>query len=226
MLDVDQEFTRIRRELTKEGRFNNTLFLLTTDNGMTYGAHRVGTKYVPYSTQMPLFAYWADGRGVSPAEADAYLSNVDIAPTLCQLGGCRMGPYPNGQRGPDGRSFLGLITAQSSSVPTRDALYEENRGNNDSWPPWRALRTTPSNPVGEWHYIENDISTAPTRPVDPNRIELYDTTGGDCWNWTVGMPGDPCELTNLARDPTYGSTVKLLHAQLRTYVTNVDPRIP
>ena len=144
MLALDQEFTRIRKELTKEGRFDNTLFLLTTDNGMAYGAHRVGTKYVPYATQMPLFAYWASGRGVDPAQATNYLSNVDIAPTLCELGGCTMGPYPNGQKNPDGQSFLGLLTPQSSSVPVRTSLYEENRGNTDGWPPWRALRTTTS----------------------------------------------------------------------------------
>ena len=218
MLAVDQEFTRIRKELTAEGRFHNTLFLLTTDNGMAYGSHRVGTKYVPYSTQMPLFAYWADGRGVSPAVVARYLQNVDVAPTLCELGGCTMGPYANGLSKPDGQSFLGLITPQSTSARTRSALYEENRGNTDGWPPWRALRTTTASRQGRWHYIENDSDSG------PNTVELYDVSGGICWNWSPGMNGDPCELTNVAS--AHPDIVTALHAELGTFVTHVDPRIP
>lgn len=231
MLAADQEFARIRRELVAEGRFNNTLFLLTSDNGMSYGSHRVGTKFVPYSTQMPLFAFWADGRGLNPATSDAYLSNVDVAPTLCELAGCRMGPYPGGRGHPDGTSFLGLLTSASSSLPRHDALYEENRGITEGWPSWRALRTTPSassdtstssNVRGEWHYIENDDPNA----SDPHAVELYDTSGGACWNWSAGMQGDPCELTNLAQDRQYAPLVALLHARLQRFVTDVDPRVP
>ena len=38
------------------------------------------------------------------------LSNIDLAPTLCELGGCTLGPFPDGQAGPDGESFAQLGT--------------------------------------------------------------------------------------------------------------------
>jgi hypothetical protein len=33
--------------------------------------------------------------------------------------------------------------------------------------------------------------------------ELYDISGGPCWTWKAGMPGDPCELTRVAGQPAY-----------------------
>jgi arylsulfatase A-like enzyme len=198
LLSVDEAFARIVEELRVEGRLNDTLFLLTADNGMGFGSHRWWAKQAPYTTQLPLFVAWTKGRGNLPATSDVWLSNVDLAPTLCAIGGCLMGPYRSGRRTADGLSFAEVI-AGASIGPRRDALYEEHRSSfapRDRGSPWRAVRTTDQSPLGLWHYIE----------YDSGERELYDTSGGQCWEWQPGRPGDPCELDNLAGKSEYAET--------------------
>ena len=215
LLSVDDEVARVVAELKAEGRFDDTLFLLTADNGMTFGAHRWDKKYVPYATQLPLYASWAAGRGTAPASSDAWLSNVDLAPTICQLAGCSMGPYPRDVPGQDGHSFLSLLTGTGPG-PARDALYEEHRELGLRVPEWRAIRTTPASPLGLWHYIAYD---------DGHR-ELYDTSGGQCRDWQPGDPGDPCELDNLAGDPAYAVVQASLAARLASLIVHPLPSVP
>ena len=218
LLSVDDELARVEAELEAQGRLDDTLFILTADNGMTFGAHRWDKKYVPYATQLPLFASWTAGRGSEPATSDAWLSNVDLAPTICELAGCQLGPYPTGQQASDGASFLGLITG-SGTAPTREALYEEHReplGNGVKAPPWRAIRTTPASPLGLWHYIE----------YDDGARELYDATGGQCRDWSVGDPGDPCELSNLAGDPAHAAVQHDLATLLRSMIVQPIKGVP
>ncbi len=191
LLSVDEELAAIRAELKRQGRLKNTIFVLTADNGMGFGAHRWWPKRAPYTEQMPLFVSWPAGRGTGRDARHDFIQNVDLAPTLCEAAGCTMGPYPNGQTEPDGQSFLGLIApAMSESVPQRTALYSLHK-DPVMTPAWRAIHTTPDHPLGEWHYIENDTG----------EIELYDISGGHCRAWKVGQAGDPCRLDNLAGRP-------------------------
>ena len=54
MLGIDQTVGRVVEELRQQGRLDNTLLVFTSDNGMTWGAHRVAGKRVPYATPVPL----------------------------------------------------------------------------------------------------------------------------------------------------------------------------
>ncbi|MFO7532157.1 MAG: sulfatase-like hydrolase/transferase, partial [Candidatus Limnocylindrales bacterium] len=56
MLAVDDLVGEVVRKLDKLGRLDNTLLVLTSDNGMSYGAQRIlHDKKAPYGTQVPLF---------------------------------------------------------------------------------------------------------------------------------------------------------------------------
>lgn len=195
LLAVDAGVARIVRELKAQGRFRNTLFVLTADNGMGWGAHGRYGKQVSFSTQVPLYVHWAAGRGTQPSDDGTYLSNVDLADTLCEVGGCALGPYRIGRRTSDGTSFLPVILG--TGTVWREALYTENLGR----PLWRAIRTTPESPLGLWHYVE----------YSTGERELYDASGGHCWDWQPDDPGDPCELTNLAGRPRYADVRARLH---------------
>ena len=184
MLSADEELQRVRDELLSENR-TNTLYVLTDDNGMTFGAHRWPTKNVPYATPMPLFFRWAGSSllGNAPREENATVSNVDLAPTFCQLAGCEMGPYPNGFSA-DGMSFLSVLTEGADSLP-RSYVYTQTSK-------WHGVRSTDSNPIGRWDYTE----------YNSGECELYD------------LANDPWELTNRCNDPTLATQQALLHQSL------------
>ena len=218
LLSVNDEFVRVRDALASEGRLDNTLFLLTGDNGMAFGAHRWAKKDVPYATQLPMFASWSAGSTWSlSGSTDAAVENVDWAPTICELAGCSMGPYPNGQPDPDGRSILGLIAPSvSASLPSRQDIYLEHRQALGKRPVWRAIITTASNPLGQWMYVS----------YGDGEEELYQLGAASCATWKRGDRGDPCLLHNLAYQPPLHATKLRLRHELAQMVVDPLARVP
>jgi len=186
LISVDNMVKRVKNELQNQGRLNNTVFILTADNGMQFGAHRLGDKKWPYATKLPLYVYWPDGLGTTPRTLNQHISNIDMAPTICALGGCKMGPYSNGQVTPDGINFLPILLGQSNDTG-RDAILESAPKPITYVPSWFAVRTTENHPDGFWHLIQ----------YQNGERELYEVSGGACYEWKVGDSGDPCELNNL-----------------------------
>jgi arylsulfatase A-like enzyme len=120
------------------------------------------------------------------------VSNIDIAPTLCQVGGCTLGPYGDGRTAPDGRSFLHLISRRNGSM-RRDALLESHPlAWQNEMPGWFAVRTTHRSQLGRWHYVEYEDGTR----------ELYD------------LQADPFELENAAGKPESAAVEAALSTQL------------
>lgn len=176
LLSVDEMVGSVYLELKAQGRLNNTIWVLTADNGMAFGAHRVPKKTYAYATPIPLWITWPLGRGTSPRVESHYVSNIDFAPTLCSLAGCTMGPYRNGLASADGASFSGLVRDRATTHATTEILEQ----GPEQVPEWLGLRTTPLSKHGLWHYVE--WATGET--------ELYDTTN------------DPYELENVAGNPS------------------------
>jgi arylsulfatase A-like enzyme len=223
LMSVDDLFAAVRSALMATGRWDNTMFIVTGDNGMSFGMHRLADledKRVPYATQLPFIASWPDGLGDQPRNVDARLQNIDFAPTICELVGCTLGPYPTGQSKPDGVSFLAALLG-TGPPPVRDAVLSTQMEQKRSVPPWDAVTTTSDSPLAHqgcssaaqggcvWHYIKYGDGTQ----------ELYDDSGGPCYAWHQGMPGDPCELQNLAGNKTYASLMQTLDARLQQLVT-------
>lgn len=203
LLSVDDMVGKIAAELKLQGRYDNTIFILTADNGHGFKEHNMTGKTVPYTTHIPLYISWPAGRGSAPRVEEAILSNIDLAPTLCEFAGCVMGPYPNGQQTADGLSFAALIRDQAKNF-VRDAILENQPIVNTGFSPagmlpWWAIRTTQDNSLGLWHYVE----------YDSGEKELYDLSGGPCYNWTTGAIGDPCELDNILRSGSSPSQATL-----------------
>jgi arylsulfatase A-like enzyme len=186
MLGVDWVVGQVVNELKAEGRYNNTVFMFTADNGMGWGEHRIGaTKQYPYVTRVPLYFSWP-GQW-RPRTIHEYVSDIDFAPTFCAIGGCTLGPFPGGQTKPDGLSLLPLLKGTASHL-ARDALLEDNFETRS----WAAVRTTPESSLGLWHYIENQGGF----------IELYDDAN------------DPWELNNLSSQSAYQDLIAELHTRL------------
>lgn len=187
ILGIDWLVKTVIDELAAEGRLANTLLVFTADNGMTWGAHRIGQKKVtPYSTPVPLYMSWPSRWGDEPRDITDHVVNIDLAPTFCALAGetCSLGPFPTGQEHPDGVSLLPLLDDPRTVSLGRDAVLEsvwlddQLRETFGGLPSWHALRTTAANPLGLWHYVE----------YDDGFRELYD------------LSTDPWELENRAAD--------------------------
>lgn len=202
LLAVDAGIAALAAELERQGRLENTLFVLTSDNGMGWGAYGWYAKRVPFATGMPLLVRWPAGRGTDPAVDRSALANVDLGPTLCQAAGCAIGPFRTGRPRADGTSFLPLLLGTGRVV--RQALYTLHRESRTGIPYWWSLRTTVDHPAGPWHYTE----------YASGERELFDVSGGSCDAWRPGDPGDPCELVNRVDDPARAALVRDLHALL------------
>lgn len=204
LLAVDDLVAAVKAELAVEGRLNNTVFVFSGDNGMNEGEHRLKAKNAPYRTDIPFYLSWPT-LGSSPRTVAERVQNIDFAPTICELARCSLGPFPNGQISPDGISFRCLLD-QTCTRLGRDAVLDEMPDGTQSRdvPPWWAVITTSSSTLGLWHYIE----------YQTGEKELYDLSGGPCWRWTVGSPGDPCELRNRAGDRSLATVQAALAARL------------
>ncbi len=214
LLAVDELIGRVGDALEEEGRLDDTVFVFIADNGMTWGEHRRVAKVSPYATIMPAYIAWPAERGTQPRDDATTLSMIDFAPTFCELAGCEMGPYPNGQQTADGLSFAALL-ADEPLPYMREALLHAVPSGGDR-PVWWSIRTTADHPDGRWHYIEN---------LDGFR-ELYDVSGGLCYEWSEGAPGDPCEMTNLLAgdvDPEMAALADRLSAELARLKVEVAP---
>jgi N-acetylglucosamine-6-sulfatase len=217
MLAVDDVVRKIRSVLQEQGRLNNTILVFAGDNGMNFGAHRLGSKLGPYETAIPFFISWPARFGVKPRLVTETVMNIDFAPTICELAGCTLGPFPNGQAKPDGRSFVPLLLGGATSMK-RDSVVEDLPVTQQGVPPWYAARTTgasslknagctqPGPNACRWHYVR----------YSDGFEELYDISGGPCIAWRKGLPGDPCELVNLAGDSSYLPILNSMRYRLNT----------
>ncbi len=217
LLSVDEAVGAVEAELARKGRLNDTVMVLTSDNGMDWGSHRNPNKSSPSASQIPFFVSWPRGVGMQRRTIGERIHNIDLAPTLCELAGCRLGPYPNGQSTPDGKSFLKLLLGEGASMG-RDALITDLPAGSGGIPPWYAVTTTKESPLASigcaaaatggcrWHYVEYEN--------DARERELYDVSNGPCWTWKVGDRGDPCRLESRHDEPALAVVQEALARRL------------
>lgn len=151
LLGVDDEIHRLVDAIAARGDLDRTVIFFLTDNGYSFGQHRIRGKRCPYEEciRTPL-AVRMPGR---PArEVTEVVSNVDLAPTIADLTGIRPGFAE------DGTSFAGALL-DGEYLPSAGALIEW--AGDRTVPPWQGVRTT------DFAYIEDADGT----------VELYDLTG-------------------------------------------------
>jgi arylsulfatase A-like enzyme len=205
LLAVDDLVRRVRDALAATGRLHNTLLVYAGDNGMLVGSHRLERKTAPYATQVPFAISWPKVLGGRPRTIGERLENIDVAPTLCAVVGCQLGPYPHGIRRPDGISFLPLLLGRQTTLG-REAVLEDAPVTNGTLraPAWQAAITTGSSHLGHWEYVVY---------ADGER-ELYRLGVLPCYQWQPRLRGDPCMLNNVAGEPQYASVERALNDRL------------
>ncbi len=125
----DQECGELLDLLRSQGLLDNTLVLMTGDNGLPFPRAK-GTLYDP-GIRVPTIAWWP-GKIAPGVVTDELIAHVDFAPTWLDCAGI---PTPPKMQG---RSCLGLLTG--GAYTPREAIFSE-RNWHDTFDPQRCVRT-------------------------------------------------------------------------------------
>lgn len=187
LLSIDEGLGRIFSQLDADGQLDNTVIILTSDNGYFHGEHGLSVeRRMPFEegVRSPLLVRFPP-RVAPGSKVDALVSSVDIAPTILELAGAKVGTHIQG------RSFVPALTG-SASEGRADAFIEYNGDEVFDWvddASYRAIRTRQHKLI---HWVQH-----------PDRNAFYEL--GD----------DPYELENRIADPRYAPVVAALQARLR-----------
>lgn len=242
----DQHLARMLKQLEDTGQLENTLVVVTADNGMPFP--RVKGQAYEMSNHLPLAIMWQAGIRNPGRTVTDYVSFIDFAPTfveLAQLPWSDTGMHPT-----PGRSLTDIFnsTADGHVNPARDhVLIGKERhdvGRPHDWGyPIRGIvkngmlylqnfetdRWPAGNP--ETGYLNTDGSPTKTEILRMRRQEVADTF----WKQSFGKRAEQ-ELfdishdrqctNNLAADPKYDKLKKQLQDQLvQELAAQGDPRM-
>lgn len=187
LMAVDEGLGRIMQALEDRGELDDTVILLTSDNGYYYGEHGLSIeRRMPYEegVRVPLLLRYPKlvKAGHRP---DQFALSIDIAPTMLELGGAAIGPQVQG------RSLLELLSG--SEQGWRDSFLIEYVGHEKPMP-WLADTSYKVVRKGAYKYIH--------WIHHQGKDELYD------------LSRDPYELDNIAANPGQQERVADLKREL------------
>lgn len=139
---IDRVIGRLREELVRLGLGNDTVIMLTSDNGYFLGERGFAGKWLMHepSIRVPLIVYDQRLRQSSAGRVITEpVLNLDLAPTLLDLAGL---PIPEEMQG---RSFAPMMRGRNQ--PVRTEVFCEHLWDNPQIPQTECLRT------GGWKYI-------------------------------------------------------------------------
>ncbi|MBU2929880.1 sulfatase-like hydrolase/transferase [Winogradskyella psychrotolerans] len=120
---VDQQVGRLVKKLEDMGVLDNTIIIYTSDNGRFHGSQGLYDKAILYeeSIKAPLIVF--DGRKrkeESGYREKAFISSVDIAPTLLSFAGLET---PEKMQG---KSFKGILNQTQNREDWQKSVYSES----------------------------------------------------------------------------------------------------
>ena len=190
LASVEDGVANIFKTLERQKQLDNTLIIFTSDEGYFYGEHGLSVeRRLAYeeSIRIPLFMRWPKLVKAGSA-VDQFALNIDIAPTLLEIGGA---PAP---KEIDGHSLVSLLRGEK--VLWRDSFLIEYFSDKVfprvSKMGYQAVRDA------RWKYIHyTDLD---------GMDELYD------------LKIDPYEMNNLAAGSQAGETEAQMRATLQQFV--------
>ncbi len=164
---IDECVGRVLDALDKNGEAENTVVIVSGDNGYYLGEHMLSDKRSAYdeSMRVPLLIHMPGNDAKHGVNNDAMVLNIDYGPTILDLAGAK--PLPEGQ----GRSLRPLLTNGESKDWRTAFFYEYFKEPNYTSPTVLAVRT--------------------------NSSKLITYPGHDEWTEVFDLKNDPYELKNL-----------------------------
>lgn len=176
---MDAAIGRMLAALERGGRLENTLVIVTSDNGYYLGEHGLGDKRSAYeeSLRVPLLVRMPGGTSNRGAVNDAMVLNLDHGPTILDFAGAA--PLPGAQ----GRSLRPVLEGRTPGDWRTAFFYEYFREGNFNAPTVLAVRTATHKLV--------------TYPGHKDWTEVFD------------VKADPYETKNLAQaDPALAGNLQ------------------
>lgn len=132
---ADDQLGQILKILEERGQLENTLIVVTADNGMPFPRSK-GLGY-EYSSHLPLVMMWRAGIRNPGRSETALVSFVDFAPTFLKVAGVE--PAKSGMAPPSGRDLLEILhdtprTQDRSYVLLGQERHDYGRPGNQGYP--------------------------------------------------------------------------------------------
>lgn len=197
-------------ELDKRGMLDNTLIVITSDNGMPFPRSK-GYSF-EISNHMPMTVMWKNGIKNSGTTVSNYFSTVDLAPTFLEVAG--INPEKSGMVSPSGKSFAPIFQDISKgNNPASKGVLLFGRERNDFGRPNNHGYPTRSIMKDDFLYITNlksdrfpggnpetgylDCDGSPSKSVILNMRR----SGVNDWYWkqSFGLRSDE-ELYDISKD--------------------------
>lgn len=113
----DNHLTRMLKLLEEKGQLDNTVVVVTADNGMPFP--RVKGQEYEYSNHLPLTIMWKNGIDKPGRKVDDFVSFIDFAPTFLELAGVT--EKKSGMQKIEGKSLVNIFNSK------KEGLIESNR---------------------------------------------------------------------------------------------------
>ena len=194
---VDDNVGRLLEWLEKEGLYEETIIIYTSDQGMLLGEHDYSDKRWMFdeSAQMP-FLIRVPGEVTDGVKIKKLISNLDFAPTLLDYAGIDI---PDSMQG---HSFRGILDGQEALEWQEEVYYRYwlHMAHCDT-PAHYGIRTRDYKLVF-YYGLPLDASGALPKPT-PSGWEFYD------------LKKDPYEMHNVYENPLYAEVIAGLKERLR-----------
>ena len=242
----DQHLQQMLALLEERGELDNTLVVVTADNGMPFP--RIKGQEYEYSNHLPLAIMWKDGIAKVGQTIEAMVNFIDFTPTFLEV--ARVTPEESGMPAITGTSLTDIFRADPVAAEPgyRDRVligkerHDVGRPQDQGYPIRGIVK-------GEFLYLQNfepdrwpagnpetgylNTDGSPTKTLILNQRRNGTTT--EFWKQCFGKrPGeelyqigrDPACMANLANSPEYQGIKDQLRSQMLTELkAQGDPRV-
>ncbi len=210
---VDAVLRHVFEAQDAQGRLENTLIVITSDNGAPFPGNK--RTLHDRGTGTPLIVSWPDGFD-GKQSIDALVSSIDIAPTL--LAAADAPPLGTA----DGRSLLGRLRGDDEA--DYDAAVFSAIDSHAEYTPMRSIRTDRYRLIRS--YGDTPIGLGQLDDLDWARRLVYEPN--QRWNDPLPAVGlydleaDPHEQTNLAESDAHADVLMDLWERLEQHLAATD----
>ncbi|MBU2950888.1 sulfatase-like hydrolase/transferase [Tamlana agarivorans] len=203
---VDQQVGRLIEKLEDMGILDNTIIIYTSDNGRFHGSQGLYDKAILYeeSIKAPLIVF--DGRKTKEKRGyreDAFISSVDIAPTILSFAGIET---PGKMQG---KSFTDILDQTQNRKQWQKSVYSESLFISDL----HSKRKYPDFEIANQEIIKANKSYRSRGVRDEKYKYLIYYEHQPVIEELYDLDNDPHEMNNVVSDKKYAKVLKRLRIE-------------